>query len=235
LNTPQDGDQEGKPLFLDGIKKNDFRSFLQILSARHNEAVTAGGVTGKTSLLLTRSPLYPFMTTDAWISALHLSHMWGFENVRTKVIQVIEANATVGMIQRLKLANDFQITSWIRPAYQFLMTRNEELNLFEVPWLGVEFVQKVTKAREERTRLFLLRVLSRGIPLPPCPTYGQGALQLEDFPKSPQQPQAVSGRQLEGDSANWTLQCRKRENHPTGSVQVVKYSWTPEELMRVEY
>ncbi len=86
-----------KPLFLRGIKKADFRSFLNILSARHYEAVTAGNVVGKTNLLLTRYvnratsqvqhtvnfcahryrfPLYPPMTKDEWTAALRLSHMW---------------------------------------------------------------------------------------------------------------------------------------------------------------
>ncbi len=58
-DAPQDGDGDDKPLFLDGIKKEDFRSFLTVLSARHYEAVTTGKVAGKTSLLLTRCVNHP--------------------------------------------------------------------------------------------------------------------------------------------------------------------------------
>ncbi len=62
---------------------------------------------------------------------------------------MLEADATVDMIQKLKLANECQITSWVLPAYRYLLTRNEELKETEVPWLGVDFVQKVAKARED--------------------------------------------------------------------------------------
>jgi len=166
------------------------------------------------------------MTKDGWIAALRLSHMWGFEIVRTKAIEMLEADATVDMIQRLKLANEYQVTSWIRPAYQYLVTRDVELKETEVPWLGVEFVQKVTKAREERSKSYLLRVLSRDMSLPNCPSCGQGTLKLDDFTKSSELPQAGSGHQ--GASVKWTLRCSSYR-HPSSSP---KRSWTLEELMR---
>jgi len=232
-NAPRDGNQEDKPLFLDGVKKADFRSFLNILSARHYEAVTAGNVVGKTNLLLTRFPLYPPMTKDEWIAALRLSHMWGFEIVRTKAIEMLEADATVNMIQKLKLANECQITKWVRPAYQYLLTRKEELKETEVPWLGVDFVQKVAKAREERTKLYLLRVLSCDLSLPLCPTCRQGTLKLDDFAKSSEPPQPGSGHQEA--SKTWTLRCSTSTvpgaNHYSYSIN----SWTLEELMHLEY
>lgn len=52
--APQDGDRDDKPLFLDGIKKSDFRAFLTVLCAHHYETVTAGKAAGATNLLLTR-------------------------------------------------------------------------------------------------------------------------------------------------------------------------------------
>ncbi len=78
---------------------------------------------------------HPSMSNSCWISALRLSHIWGFAIVRAKVIAVLRGS-TLGMIQRLNLANEFQITEWIRPAYQHLLTREESLKESDVPWLG---------------------------------------------------------------------------------------------------
>jgi len=157
--------------------------------------------------------------------------MWGFESVRIKAIGALEADATVDMIERLKLANEFQITNWIRPAYQYLMTRVEELKEIEVPWLGDDFVQNVTKAREERRKLYLLRVLSRDLSLPRCPSCAHETLKLNDFTKSSDHPQAGSGHR--GSSMKWTLQCGGQYHRNT--YPLMRYSWTFEELVHVEY
>ncbi len=54
-DTPQDGDQDDKPLFLDGIKVEEFRSFLKVLSLCHHDAVVSGAeIAKKADLLLTR-------------------------------------------------------------------------------------------------------------------------------------------------------------------------------------
>lgn len=172
------------------------------------------------------------MTNEEWIATLRLSHMWGFESVRNKSIEMLEGYATVGMIQRLKLANEFEITSWIRPAYQYLMTRAEDLKVSDVPWLGPDFVQRVTKAREERTKLFLLRILSRDIVIPQCPTCRKGLLKLDDSMK-PSGPQAGPS-QL--DSVKWTFRCNDLTSPLHGRLSVfnnvpLKASWTLEELV----
>ncbi|KLO04619.1 hypothetical protein SCHPADRAFT_809294, partial [Schizopora paradoxa] len=121
-DEPPDGERDGAPLILEGIKKEDFRAFLSVLSSLHYESLQRG-----------ESKRAAFKD---WIAALRLSHMWDLENVRKKAIDVLEGDAMLGMLQRLELANEFQITTWIRPAYQYLLTRTEELNVTEVSWMG---------------------------------------------------------------------------------------------------
>lgn len=141
--------------------------------------------------------------------------------------------STLGMIQRLNLANEFQITEWIRPAYQHLLTREESLKESDVPWLGPEFVANVTKAREERLKLFILRVLGRNVSLPNCPTCGKETLKFEVLEKSREQLQAGSSPNQHGDSVKWALRCEG--SYHSSYYSNGKHSWSLEELMEIEY
>jgi len=176
------------------------------------------------------------MTKEEWIAALRLSHMWGFHNVRVKAIEMLEGNAaSLDMIERLKLANELHITQWIRPSYQHLMTRDRELKLDEVPWLGPDFVRKVTKAREERTKLFLLRVLGREV-IVLCPTCKKQSLQLKAGVLAPSPERTQPGPEAKaepGDSVPWMLQCVPASNHQYYYHQ--RGEWTLEELVRETY
>ncbi len=60
LPTGVDGEESGegrlesKPLYLEGVKKEDFRHFLVVLSALNYEGISSGKTRGKTNLLLSR-------------------------------------------------------------------------------------------------------------------------------------------------------------------------------------
>ncbi|KLO04620.1 hypothetical protein SCHPADRAFT_896892 [Schizopora paradoxa] len=155
-DEPADGERDSAPLVLDGIKKEDFRAFLSVLSSLHYESMTKSEQTEKNVFIIARLPLYKGLRKEDWIAALRLSHMWNLENVRKKAIEVLESDATLGMIQRLKLANEFQITNWIRPAHRYLVMRTEDLKLTEVPCVLVSLF----RSRPNRDALFPFSSLS---------------------------------------------------------------------------
>jgi len=106
--------------------------------------------------------------------------MWSFDEVRAKAIEALDKDSTLGVLERLKFAHEFLIKDWVRPAYRLFLTRDEALTEEEVPWLGSDFVAKVTKAREERIKLFFMRIISGEILTPnSCPKCGrQGSMRV---------------------------------------------------------
>jgi len=166
----QDGERDGKPLVLEGIKKDDFRAFLTVLSCLHYESMASNASKDRTVFVVARFPLYKDIAAQHWVAVLRLAHMWGFDNVRKKAIEVLEADEELSKntLERLKLALEFTIQNWIRSAYGDLIKRDLPLTEDEAPWLAPDIVQNVNKARDEFIKVFLARILGRSIELPYC-------------------------------------------------------------------
>ena len=49
-----DGDRDSAPLVLEGIKKEDFRAFLSVLSSLHYESVMRDALKGKNVFIIAR-------------------------------------------------------------------------------------------------------------------------------------------------------------------------------------
>jgi len=168
-DSQADGERDSKPLYLEGISKDDFHAFLTVLSSLHYESVTKGVMKpGKATFIVAKFPLYDGLDKQRWVAVLRLSHMWSFDQVHTKAIEVLDNDCTLDVLERLQLAHEFLIRHWVRPAYRLLLTRDEALTEAEIPWLGPQFVASMTKAREERIKLFLLRVIGGEVPIPNC-------------------------------------------------------------------
>ncbi|KLO10758.1 hypothetical protein SCHPADRAFT_999369 [Schizopora paradoxa] len=176
LPTGQDGGDSGegrsesKPLYLEGVKKTDFRNFLQVLTALNYEDITPGKTRGKTYLMMSRFPLYHDLNTDDWIAVLRLATMWNFDNVRSKAMRVLEEDTSIYLLDRLKLAYDLDITSssWLLPIYRNLVKREVPVTQKEAPWLSDDFIKKITRLREERLKSLLVSLLSEDVPKPTC-------------------------------------------------------------------
>jgi len=172
-NDLPDGERDNKPLVLEGIRKDDFRAFLTVLSSLHYTSMAKDGGEDTVMLyvIIARIPLYKVLQRQDRVAVLHLAHMWGFENVRQTAIYVLERDAEVirNPLERLRLAHKFHIDDWVPQAYRELIIRLQSLSAEEVPWLSPDFVQNMAKAREERTKLFLARIISRDINAPTCP------------------------------------------------------------------
>jgi len=180
-NDVPDGERDNKPLVLEGIHKEDFRAFLTALSSLHQEAMTKDGGEGKPIFLVARLPLYHGLEKQHWIAVLRLAHMWGFDNVRKKAVEMLgkDSELSQNTLERLKLANEFFIDDWIRQACRELITRDKALSQEEAPWLGPDFLQNMAKAREERTKAFLARIISREVDVPNCPSCNrEGTLRI---------------------------------------------------------
>ncbi|KLO04617.1 hypothetical protein SCHPADRAFT_947573 [Schizopora paradoxa] len=113
LPKVEDGQSEGesddKPLFLDGILKDDFHAFLTALSAFDYESTVKDTKGRKETLENDGFPLYGGMNKERWIAVLRLSHLWNFEGVRLKAIEALVKEPALVHLERLKLAREFLI------------------------------------------------------------------------------------------------------------------------------
>ncbi|KAF8707556.1 BTB/POZ domain, partial [Rhizoctonia solani] len=82
------------------------------------------------------------------ISALRISSVYGFNNLRAFAIQHLEKMSLVP-IQRIQLAREFGLSSWEGPAYKELSDREKAITEEEAQVLGFAAFTKVAREREE--------------------------------------------------------------------------------------
>ena len=102
------------------------------------------------------------LTNDMWKSVLRLSHMWGFDSGPTSLKQraiTFLSTTVVDDLEKLKLAYDFEVTSWRRPIYEKFITQDAIINPNQAPWLGSDFFFNLSQAREARYKAFLSRTI----------------------------------------------------------------------------
>jgi hypothetical protein len=80
---------------------------------------------------------------------LELAHMWGFDDVRKLAIKSI-SEQKIDCIERVRLANKYEVTEWYEDACVELAKREEPVSLEEAEILGLEFWVKLARVREER-------------------------------------------------------------------------------------
>ncbi|ELU43208.1 hypothetical protein AG1IA_02750 [Rhizoctonia solani AG-1 IA] len=82
------------------------------------------------------------------ISALRVSSVYGFDNLRAFAIRNLE-KASLVPIQRIQLAREFGLSSWEGPAYKELSEREAAITEEEAQVLGFAAFTKVAREREE--------------------------------------------------------------------------------------
>ncbi|KAF8679734.1 hypothetical protein RHS04_04073 [Rhizoctonia solani] len=82
------------------------------------------------------------------ISALRISSVYGFNNLRAFAIQHLEKMSLVP-IQRIQLAREFGLSSWKGPAYKELSDREKAITEEEARVLGFAAFTKMAREREE--------------------------------------------------------------------------------------
>jgi len=196
----EEGRLESKPLYLEGVKKDDFQHLLSVLSALNYEEISSGKIRGKTNLLLSRFPLYHDLSTQNWVSVLRLATMWNMDKVRAQAMRTLEADTSFVMMSRLTLAYELDITStsWLLPIYRCLVEKEVSISESDEPWLSQDFLKKIAQIREERLKSLLVRFISSDTPRPTCNKCRDGLFKL------------VAGDiVLSGGAPVWKLHCKK--------------------------
>ncbi|KDQ50884.1 hypothetical protein JAAARDRAFT_62915 [Jaapia argillacea MUCL 33604] len=123
-----DGSSIDHPLLLEGVKANDFCQLLRVMYPPSF---------GK-----------PFsLTLSEWTAVLDLSTMWQFEAVRALSIEEI-AKQDIGVVDKIALANKYQVTDWLLPALNALAQREDPIGEDDAGKLGISWALKMASVRE---------------------------------------------------------------------------------------
>ncbi|KAG6330947.1 hypothetical protein ID866_8140, partial [Astraeus odoratus] len=115
-----------KPIQLDGVSKDDFEQFLKVLFHRKHGSL----------------PYLP-VEIHEWTSVLKLSTAWDFQATRQAAIDALHASQ-IEPVDRVVLAQQYDIKDWLLPALNQLAQRVEPISLEEAGQIGVDFALKVT-------------------------------------------------------------------------------------------
>ncbi|THH08473.1 hypothetical protein EW145_g2676, partial [Phellinidium pouzarii] len=131
-NGQFDGISDEKPLRLEGVKKDDFRAFLQVLlPPSYGDEME--------------------FSEKEWLSILSLANMWGFTKIRQTAIERLQHN-NIDLVTKIELAHKYDIREWLFGAYLALGKRVEPLTVDEGARLGFDFAIKMARIREQLLR-----------------------------------------------------------------------------------
>lgn len=148
-----EGGSDDYPIELKGISNFEMESFLDANSARCYCAVTGAGCP-----LLIRFCINTRFFSDEctfnWkqlAAALHLSTMWAFDGLRSRLIKHMEKDiGTVDPLDRIDVALQCRVEAWLHPAYKDLCERSTKLTAAEGERLGMARFSAICRVRESR-------------------------------------------------------------------------------------
>jgi len=89
-------------------------------------------------------------TLDEWVALLSISTRFGMEKIRQRAIyQIDDEEFEVDPIEKILLANSYDIEGWHAPAYAALCQRAKPLEVWEAEKLGLITAVKLAQVREE--------------------------------------------------------------------------------------
>lgn len=89
------------------------------------------------------------MPQDDWISVLKLSHTWKFWDVRKLAIQQLSSPIpSMNTIDKIILAKEYTIPSWLVEGYSSLAARKETISMDEAIRLGFDTTVGMFHVRE---------------------------------------------------------------------------------------
>ncbi|KAI0724470.1 hypothetical protein C8T65DRAFT_734091 [Cerioporus squamosus] len=130
----QDGSSEERPLFLEGIRADDFRDLLRVLSLRIANLPASENL----HRCIRDRP-------TSWVAVLDLASRWEIPAVRSWALKNLKNEEC---LTRLMLASKYDIVEWRAPAMRDLVVRPHPLTSEEFHKLGVELALKVVALRE---------------------------------------------------------------------------------------
>ncbi|KZV63576.1 hypothetical protein PENSPDRAFT_589692, partial [Peniophora sp. CONT] len=85
-------------------------------------------------------------TVKDWSGILRMAYLWKFPDIRSLAVEKLRDLAPP--VERLVLARQYDIPSWLETARSELYTREEPLNISEAQRLDIEDVVKIFTTRE---------------------------------------------------------------------------------------
>ncbi|OSD01463.1 hypothetical protein PYCCODRAFT_1468633 [Trametes coccinea BRFM310] len=142
-----EGDTDDKPIRLEGIQKEEFRSLMRAMFEPYYAQPKVGGGNLVPSIAVQE------LSMEEWIHVLKLTTMWECTALRaiaiSKLTSLLEENNNEGVLVRwLCLAREYGVQQWVFPALHALARRAQAIQLEEVEPLGIATAIKLAEIRE---------------------------------------------------------------------------------------
>ncbi|KDN37624.1 hypothetical protein RSAG8_10029, partial [Rhizoctonia solani AG-8 WAC10335] len=128
-NGPEEGSSPEHPIVLKGVAASDFTALLTVLYASQ---FSTDQPTPKAALI---------------VPAFRLANMFNFSELRAYLLPLAEKS--LGDVEKIVFAREFNIKEWLAPAHIRLCQRDEPLSSEEARKLGAESVLIVSRMREQ--------------------------------------------------------------------------------------
>ncbi|CAE6439410.1 unnamed protein product [Rhizoctonia solani] len=128
-DEPEEGSSLDNPIVIKGVAASDFAALLRVLYA---------------SLFSSHQP-----TPDAplIVPAFRLANMFNFSELRAYLLPLAENS--LGDVDKIVFAREFNIKEWLVPAYTRLCQREERLSIEEARKFDVDGVLMISHVREQ--------------------------------------------------------------------------------------
>ncbi|CAE7145560.1 unnamed protein product [Rhizoctonia solani] len=128
-DEPEEGSSLEHPIVIEGVAASDFAALLKVLYA---------------SLFSSNQP-----TPEAplIIPAFRLANLFNFSELRAHLLPLAEKS--LGDVDKIVFAREFNIKEWLVPAYTRLCQREERLSVEEARKLEVDSVLMISHVREQ--------------------------------------------------------------------------------------
>ncbi|KAJ7020613.1 hypothetical protein C8F04DRAFT_290901 [Mycena alexandri] len=128
-NVQAEGHSDENPFVLEGISSVDFHRLLKVLYPLNIPQILA-------------------MPKEDWISVLKLSTQWYFLDARELAIQQLTNRTDIGSVERILLARQYDVATWLRMGYTDLARREEGISLEDAAKIGWETTVRLYQTRE---------------------------------------------------------------------------------------
>ncbi|KAJ6481256.1 hypothetical protein C8R47DRAFT_1135174 [Mycena vitilis] len=124
-----EGQSDENPFILEGISRVDFERLLKVLYPLDIPQILS-------------------MAKDDWISVLKLSTLWYFLDARDLAIKQLNNRSDIGSVERILLARQYDVASWLRMGYTDLGRREEGISLADAEKIGWQTTVRLYQTRE---------------------------------------------------------------------------------------
>ncbi|CAE7125079.1 unnamed protein product [Rhizoctonia solani] len=128
-DEPEEGSSPKNPIVIEGVSASDFAALLRVLYASHF------------------SSNQPAPEAPLIIPAFRLANMFNFSELRAFLLPLAEKS--LGDVDKIVFAREFNIKEWLAPAFVRLCQREERLTVEEARKLEVDSVLMISHMREQ--------------------------------------------------------------------------------------